>query len=191
MYGLFALMELCTKERSIVMRCPECGKEMQFSTAPLTETFQGEKFTVSGLEYYVCPKCGEVVMSARMATKQAKDMSRQLATLQGLLSPEEIKSIRKGLNLNQKQFQELVGVKDPTVCRWERGSCVQSKTADQLMRILRAFPKVARALMDRAEIKYSAVNCYGLESLGKSSSSVHVKGFPASITLNSSEMTYK
>ena len=30
------------------MRCMECGKEMQFTTAPMTEIYRGEKITVEG-----------------------------------------------------------------------------------------------------------------------------------------------
>ena len=39
------------------MRCMECGKEMQFTTAPMTEIYRGEKITVKGIEHYVC-ECG-------------------------------------------------------------------------------------------------------------------------------------
>lgn len=31
------------------MRCMECGKEMQFTTAPMTEIYRGEKITVKEL----------------------------------------------------------------------------------------------------------------------------------------------
>ena len=52
------------------MRCMECGKEMQFTTAPMTETYRGEKITVKGIEHYVC-ECGNDEMTATEATKLA------------------------------------------------------------------------------------------------------------------------
>lgn len=31
------------------MRCMECGKEMQFTTAPMSESYRGEQITVKEL----------------------------------------------------------------------------------------------------------------------------------------------
>ncbi|WP_072500630.1 type II toxin-antitoxin system MqsA family antitoxin [Olsenella phocaeensis] len=142
------------------MICPECGSEMMPCNDPLTEEFKGEMITVKGLEYHRCPECGETMMSAGMATRQAKDMARQWAELKGLLSPDEVKEIRKDLGLNQAQFEQLVGVSRPTASRWENGASVQSKTADRLMRLLRFDRRNADVLMERSEIRPAASVTY-------------------------------
>lgn len=138
------------------MLCPECGKEMRLSHDPLTETFNGEPFTCSGLEYYVCPSCGEVAMSTDMATRQARDVARQRAERKGLLSPDEIIALRRSLGLTQKDFERVIGVSSPTVCRWERGVVQQSQVADHMMRALRYSPDLARHLIERAEVHRTA-----------------------------------
>lgn len=127
---------------------------------PLAEEFRGEEITVEGLEYHRCPECGETMMSAEMATRQAKDMARQWAELHGLLSPEEIRDIRRSLGLNQAQFEQLVGVSRPTASRWENGASIQSRTADLLMRLLRFDRRNADVLMERSEIRPAATATY-------------------------------
>lgn len=134
------------------MVCLECGGDMVLSTEPLTEMYKGEEITVSGLEYFICSNCGEVVMSAEMADKQAREMARVYASRHALLSPAEITSLRKKLGLTQAQFESLIGVSRPTVCRWERGSSQQSETANILMRMIRDVPGAARYLMQIKEI---------------------------------------
>lgn len=122
------------------MFCCECGHEMRLTSDPITEQFRGEKITVEGIERYECDACGNDVMSAAMTTKLATALSREYARRRGLLSPEEIKRIRKGLRLTQDDFETMVGVSSPTACRWERGTSIQSRTADLLLRALRDLP---------------------------------------------------
>lgn len=74
--------------------CSECGAtSMHLSSEPLEGIFKGEIFTVSGLEYYVCDNCGEVVMSLDMADKQAKDLARQYKALHQIPSKDKIKRL--------------------------------------------------------------------------------------------------
>ena len=140
-FGPCAGTEPVTEGRS--MFCCECGHEMKLSSEPITEQFRGEKITVEGIERYVCDKCGNDVMSAAMATKLSMALSREYAKRRGLLSPEEIKRIRKSLQLTQDDFETMVGISSPTACRWERGTSPQSRTADLLLRALRDLPDMA------------------------------------------------
>ena len=63
------------------MRCMECGKEMQFTTAPMTEIYRGEKITVEGIGHYIC-ECGNDEMTAAEATKLAHALAAQYASMQ-------------------------------------------------------------------------------------------------------------
>lgn len=71
------------------MRCMECGREMQFTSAPMTETYRGEKITVEGIEHYIC-ECGNDEMTAVEATKLAHALAAQYAKAHELLTPSEI-----------------------------------------------------------------------------------------------------
>lgn len=134
------------------MRCAECGGEMTVSHEPLAEEYRGERITVKGLEYYVCRECGKVEMSLEEADRQAREMAREYAARHAILTPEQIKGIRKGLGLTQKQFELIVGVSSPAVCRWEKGSVQPSASANNVMRLIRDVPGVADYLMAKNEI---------------------------------------
>lgn len=127
------------------MRCMECGKEMQFTTAPMTEIYRGEKITVKGIEHYIC-ECGNDEMTAAEATKLAHALASQYAKAHGLLSPSDIKDLRSDLGLTQREFESLLGVSKPTASRWENGASQQSITANNLMKLIRDVPEARKYL---------------------------------------------
>ena len=88
------------------MRCMECGREMQFTSAPMTETYRGEKITVEGIEHYIC-ECGNDEMTAVEATKLAHALAAQYAKAHELLTPSEIKHLRSDLGLTQHEFESF------------------------------------------------------------------------------------
>ena len=127
------------------MRCMECGKEMQFTTAPMTEIYRGEKITVEGIGHYIC-ECGNDEMTAAEATKLAHALAAQYAKAHELLSPSEIKHLRSDLGLPQHEFESLLGVSKPTSSRWENGASQQTVTANILMRLIRDVPEAREYL---------------------------------------------
>ena len=127
------------------MRCMECGKEMQFTTAPMTEIYRGEKITVKGIEHYIC-ECGNDEMTAAEATKLAHALASQYAKAHGLLSPSDIKDLRSDLGLTQREFESLLGVSKPTASRWENGASQQSITANNLLKLIRDVPEARKYL---------------------------------------------
>lgn len=156
-------------EEGRAMFCCECGNEMRYTREPITERFRGEEITVDGIERYVCDKCGNDVMSSEMATRLSMGLARRYARRRGLLTPEEIKDIRSGLGLTQIEFEILVGVSSPTVCRWERGTSFQSRSADLLLRALRDLPEVEGYLRHETGLDR------GPDALGERSSDGHLE----------------
>lgn len=128
------------------MFCSECGHDMRLTSEPMSETFRGEEFVVEGVEHYTCDACGNYAVSAKASDLFAGKLAEAYAMAHGMLAPGEIKGLRKSLRLNQAEFEELLGVSRPAVCRWERGSVVQAKTADLLMRVARDVPGAAEYL---------------------------------------------
>ncbi len=124
------------------MKCMECGGEMFRSTDPIQSEYKGEDLTIIGVEHWVCDACGEMEFSSDEAYRQ----------VYGLMQPAEIRSLRKRLNLTQVQFESAMGVASPTVSRWETGAVVQTKVADNLMRMMAEYPEVAMDMLERAEI---------------------------------------
>ena len=135
------------------MFCEECGAEnMRRTDEPFEETFKGEIVTVSGVGHWVCDKCGETEFSAEDLREVDKAVDACYRRAHGLLAPEQIKSIRKSIGLGQKAFEAMLGVSSPTVSRWETGAAVQSKVADNLIRLVGDHLCAAQDLMERAEV---------------------------------------
>lgn len=141
------------------MFCPECGFEKLVETSePLTENFKGEKITVYNITRYECPHCHEYVISADQGKKMTEQLHSQYRKRLGLLSPEEIKGIRKKYGWTQADFEKVLGVTFPTVSRWESGRVIQAKPVDTLMRVIDNYRNVAEKLAHKAEVKMSSKN---------------------------------
>ena len=52
------------------------------------------------------------------------------------MTNEEIKALRKSLDLNQRQFAELLDCNTQTVGTWEKGSREPSKPVKRLLKII-------------------------------------------------------
>ena len=108
--------------------------------------------TVSGVGHWVCDECGETEFSARDLREADIAIDAEYRRVNGLLAPAQIRTIRKNLGLGQKAFEAMLGVSSPTASRWETGAAVQSKMADNLIRLIGDHTCAAQDLMERAEI---------------------------------------
>lgn len=132
------------------MGCTVCGGQLDLSSGAIVANFKDEEIEVSGIEHYVCSGCGEVEFDLDKTTEYSKAVKDAYRHKHGLLSPLEIKKIRKGLGLTQQQFQKMLGVGKTMVSRWETGALVQQKNDDNLLRETRDHVCVAKDLMMRA-----------------------------------------
>ena len=137
------------------MLCMECGAEMRKCSDSVDAEYRGEKITVHGVEHYVCDTCGEIVFDAEDGKKYDAEVIRRYATIHDLLSADEIRAIRKGAGLTQRDFEKVIGVSSPSVSRWETGRVLQSKPLDLLMRAYRNAPELMRARIEQCEIRVS------------------------------------
>ena len=58
----------------------------------------------------------------------------------GVLTPSQIKGLRKRYNLTQAQFREITKLGEATLSRWERGLVIQNQAYDNYLYLL-GFPK--------------------------------------------------
>ena len=136
------------------MFCPECGyKELIETCSPMVEEFKGENITVEGITRFECPQCGEYVISAAQGDELDDILYEEYRKRTGLLSPNEIKTIRKKYGWTQVEFEKILGVSSPTVSRWESNAVIQTKVADNLMRAIRQDESFAEELAQRAGVK--------------------------------------
>jgi len=140
-------------------KCAECGGEVRLSVEPIAVDVRGQSVSVPGIEHGRCTKCGEEYLSLDAAEALQKEAVRRSKAARGLLSPEEIRALRRSLSLSQAAFEKLLGVGPKTVVRWEKGTVFQSATADRLMRLLIAEPGLAGLL--EGDTLYAATGTCG------------------------------
>jgi putative zinc finger/helix-turn-helix YgiT family protein len=86
------------------------------------------------VEAYICPECGMeagTVNSAGAIQQQLADVFRKRV---GLLTGEDIKSLRKKRGLTQQALADLLKIGVASIKRWETG-LIQSKSMDRALRL--------------------------------------------------------
>ncbi len=120
--------------------CPQCGVAMREKRGKLKLPVNGEEITVPDATHLSCPKCHEVVLrfdDARRLRQRALEIYR---AKYGLLTADEIRSIRERHGLTQAEMARLVRLGGNTISRWEAGRNVQTASMDMLLRMIRDLP---------------------------------------------------
>jgi HTH-type transcriptional regulator/antitoxin MqsA len=130
--------------------CAGCGGRVTSVTGPLSVELRGETVTVPDVEHERCAQCGEAFLSLTAADQLQREAVAHLREARGLLTPDQIRSLRRSLGVSQAALERLLGVGSKTVVRWERGTVFQSATADRLMRLLIAKPELVSLLSGEA-----------------------------------------
>ncbi len=124
-------------------KCPKCG-------ARLVKHAKKEKIKYKGkshdLDAFVlrCSKCKyEIDWDAEEYLKERIRFER---SVDGFLTDEDIKRIRKKLGLTQKEMAEKLGVGAKNFARYENLSVRQGKAMDNLLRILDIYPRAIEVL---------------------------------------------
>jgi len=123
---------------------------MSVSSDPIPFELRGVTFMVPGIEHSECDECGEIVVALRDAELLQRRAAHQFRESKGLLTPDEIRALRRSLGLSQVAFERLLGTGAKTMVRWEKGTVLQSATADRLMRIIREMPEAVEVLKNLA-----------------------------------------
>ncbi len=128
-------------------KCPICGGAA-LKKKIINETFEykGQSTTFPNYVTYVCTACGEAIVdnvTLKESGKKLKDFQRQV---DGLLTGQQIKAIRKKLGLSQEQLADIIGGGLKSVARYESGQVCQSKGMDNLLRILDAYPHTLKVI---------------------------------------------
>jgi putative zinc finger/helix-turn-helix YgiT family protein len=99
-------------------------------------------FAVEGFEYERCDACGEgFIDAAQMDAILLAGVEAARAGL-GRLSSSSIREMRLAMGITQAVLERQLGVSAGTVGRWERGEELQTRIADNFMRLLGAHPEL-------------------------------------------------
>lgn len=137
-------------------KCPICG-EGKLTKKIIDETFnyKGRKVTVPDYVIYECEECGEAIVDKNSLKKAGKKLSSFKREAEGLLTPEEIKKIRKKFNFSQELMGEILGGGKKAFARYEAGNLCQSRAMDNLLRIIDAYPFTIKILLKQKIEKYN------------------------------------
>lgn len=124
--------------------CPVCRSgDVRVVTAPR----QVDADDGTRLEYTdaltQCAKCGERFYTHEQAMASSRARAGALRTYEHLLTPEDIRTLRRRFGLSQAALEKLLGVGAKTVVRWERGTVCQNGAVDRLMRVVSCYGPAA------------------------------------------------
>ena len=122
-------------------KCPICGVgTLKKKVGGETFEYKGMPITIPDYITYKCDECGEAIVDKTTLKESGKILKDLQRKVDGLLTGEEIKRIRKKLNLTQEVMAEILGGGLKSFARYETGQVCQSRGMDNLLRILDAYP---------------------------------------------------
>ena len=126
------------------MKCPVCGAaELIHDTRNLPCTYKGETHVVAAVTGDFCPACAESILDAGETNRVMREMdafSQQVN--EAIVDPAVIVTVRKKLNLDQRQAAEIFGGGINAFSRYENGKTKPPVALIKLLRLLDRHPNL-------------------------------------------------
>ena len=100
-----------------------------------------------------CRKCGTPILDTEANTKITRELLRKAK----LLTPQQIRKYREGLELSQAELAGAVGVANEIVAYWESGLLIQTRPHDNMLRLFFGLPEARDLLAKRKLSKIGLV----------------------------------
>jgi HTH-type transcriptional regulator / antitoxin MqsA len=124
------------------MKCPVCGAaELIHDTRDLSFTYKGETTVTTAVTGEFCPACTETVLDVQESKRVMGDMkafSKQVNS--AIVDPQFIVSIRKKLDLDQREAAEIFGGGINAFSRYENGKTKPPLALVKLLKVLDHHP---------------------------------------------------
>ena len=124
------------------MKCPICGAaELIHDIRDLPYTYKGENTTIWGVTADFCPACGESVTDMTETERVMREMqafNKQVNA--AIVDPGFIVSVRKKLDLGQKEAAEIFGGGINAFSRYESGKTKPPLALVKLLKVLDRHP---------------------------------------------------
>lgn len=130
--------------------CPVCGATGRVDAGhkPYHGWYNQIEVHLDAVEGCKCFACEEEFFTKAQSEALSRSVKIAARRQLGLLSPDEILAIRRKLGLSQEGLEELLGLGEKVVTRWETGRVVQGKPTDDLLRLMDRLPQVVEELRD-------------------------------------------
>jgi HTH-type transcriptional regulator/antitoxin MqsA len=124
------------------MKCPICGQaELIRDTRDVPYTYKGMDTMLPGIEGDFCPACGEIILDMANATRVstlAGEFNKQVNA--AIVDPEFIVTVRKKLELDQKEAAQIFGGGVNAFSRYENGKTRPPLALVKLLKVLDRHP---------------------------------------------------
>ncbi|MDK2814582.1 MAG: hypothetical protein PWP18_495 [Thermoanaerobacter sp.] len=130
--------------------CPVCGTERETKVIEKEEisTVRGDEIKALA-KIRVCSVCGEELFDEELEEENIHKVYDIYRKKHGILSPEEIKSIRESYGLSQRAFAKLLGIGEASIARYETGALPEKSLSNMIM--LLKDPKNMEKLLEKNE----------------------------------------
>lgn len=125
-----------------------CGRNMVLLREPGTFRIHGVDIPVEHL-FYRCEDCDEEIVTQELAEEVENLAASRFREEEGYLSGSEIRALRERFELTQEQFEGALGLGAKSLARWENERVLQTRSTDDLLRLIRRDPS---ALLHLAEL---------------------------------------
>lgn len=126
------------------MKCPSCGTaDLVHDTRDLPYTYKGESTLLPRVTGEFCPACDEPILDASESRRTMDLMlafSKQVNA--SLVDPEFIASVRKKLDLDQREAGEIFGGGVNAFSRYENGKTKPPVALVKLLKVLDRHPEL-------------------------------------------------
>lgn len=139
--------------------CPVCSKG-SLSEQVITEEFEYKRKKIQVPNYHVfsCDKCKEELVSPITIRETEKTLTDFRRKVDGLLTSDEIKAIRKKIGKTQIKMSSMFGYSPKTFARYENGQVTQSKSMDVLLRIININPFILEDIYSHTKTNYEILD---------------------------------
>lgn len=138
------------------MECPMCGATTRQESRTHHYKESGlPNVYIKGVSVDVCI-CGEEYIQIPGINEIDRFIGEKLLAKEQLLTGEEIKFLRKWLDLTSEEFAGAIGVGRATISRWENSKTPIHKLTDRLIRLYVAGMKGVIQQIDRDDLFPSA-----------------------------------
>ena len=126
------------------MKCPVCGAaELTHDTRNLPYTYKGETTVVPAVTGDFCPACAESILDAGETDRVMREMSAFAKQVNAaIVDPAFIVTVRKKLNLDQRQAAEIFGGGINAFSRYENGKTKPPVALIKLLKLLDRHPNL-------------------------------------------------
>ena len=139
--------------------CPACEKGLLVASAcDEVICHSGVKLTVRGYEISTCNACGEEVVLADQAKRNAVRVADAKHEFEGTWTTSQIQKWRARWKLTQQDASELLGGGQNAFSKYERGEVMQSKSMDLLMRASDKIADLREFLAERSGVAFGVGN---------------------------------